>query len=69
MTWQSELDYIRQLAIAGLDGIAAARRELQGPVFEPSPTGSLWTPAVVCAGLGMVRAGSPPSAPAPPASP
>ncbi len=54
MTWRSELDYLKQLAGAGWNGIADAQREMKGPVFAPSPADTIWRPAAVCAGIGMI---------------
>ena len=51
---RAELDYLKELTGAGLDGIAAARREFSGPVFETAPNGRAWTPAAVCAGIGIM---------------
>ena len=57
MALKTELYYLRELAGAGLDGIAAAHRQFQGRVFETAPNGRAWKPAAVCAGIGIVSGG------------
>jgi hypothetical protein len=54
-SFKGELDYLKQLAGAGQEGIAAARREFKGPVFEISPAEAIWKPAVG-AGIGILSA-------------
>lgn len=54
---KTEMDYLKELAGAGLDGIAAARREFHGPVFETAPNDRAWKPAAICAGIGIVSGG------------
>ena len=56
-SFKTELDYFRELGGAGEHGIAAARREFHGPVFEPAPNGADWGPAAVCAGIGIMSGG------------
>ena len=53
-SFRAELDYLRQLAGAGWNGINAARQDFEGPVFEIPKAGNLWTPAAVCAGIGLM---------------
>jgi hypothetical protein len=53
-SWKAELEYAKELVGAGVDGLAAARREFDGPVFGPVAAGSIWTPAAVCAGIGII---------------
>ena len=53
-TLKSDITYIKQLAGAGWDGIASARRELDGDVFTSPLQTVVWTPAAVCATIGML---------------
>jgi len=50
---RSDLTYSRQLVRAGLDGIAAARQELDGP-FTPRLQIAAWAPAAVGATIGAL---------------
>jgi len=52
--WTAEIEYAGKLISAAVDGIASARREFEGPLFEPSPVEAIWTPAIVCASIGMM---------------
>lgn len=52
----SELDYIKSLAGAGLDGISEARREARGCVFTPGFNSVAWRSAAAGAFAGAVGA-------------
>ena len=53
-TLKSDITYIKQLAGAGWDGIAAARREWNGGVFPSPRQTAVWTPAAVGATIGIL---------------
>jgi hypothetical protein len=53
---RSDLTYFKQLVGAGFDGIAAARHELDRPVFTPSLQRAAWTPAVLGGTVGALTA-------------
>ena len=53
---RSDLTYFKQLVGAGLDGIVAARLEMNGPLFTPPLQTVAWTPAAVGATIGALGA-------------
>lgn len=51
---ESDLVYARKMVGAGWDGIASARKELNGEVFTSASKAAGWTPTAIGAGLGML---------------
>ena len=54
----SNLGYLRQLATASIDGIGAARREIEAGVFKGLPRKVVWVPAAVGGVLGALATNS-----------
>jgi hypothetical protein len=50
---QPDFDYLRQLVGAGIDGIAAARREQAG-IFQPPLHTAVWPPFAIGATVGAL---------------
>ncbi len=54
---RSPLPYLKQLASAGWEGVAAARHEAQGGVFTPTLARSAWKPTAIGAAIGLLGTG------------
>jgi len=53
----SNLAYYRELAAASIDGIAAARREIETGIFKGPLPSLVWAPAAVGGVIGALGAG------------
>ena len=54
---ESDIGYLKDLVGAGWEGVAEARRELGGRVFERRSKPAVWTPAAVGCAVGVLGTG------------
>ena len=49
-----DVDYLKSLVASGLDGIASAKGELDGPVFTPPLKSTVWPAVAIGATVGAL---------------